>query len=232
LGSWTLYLVNAVSGISQQLATANGVAQLSELPYPTVGNGFVLWDELIAPGQKVLLRYDLTSKTRSQVGVPSGMYPVRPSISGQSLLFLDNSRDPGRAAESWYSRGGEPVLMNLGTGQISYPAPSSVVFEPVLTAARAVWWAGGSNSDLVQELTLPAGEPQTLAQDTSVTRLWASDHVTIWLSGTRGAVTARVGDRTAVVAADLTSSPGGMALCGSQLYYAGPQLSLKVASIE
>ena len=121
--------------------------------------------------------------------------------------------------------------MNLGTGQISHPAPNSVVFEPLLTDARAVWWAGGSDSELVQELVLPAGEPRTLAQDTSVTRLWAGDQITIWLGGTRGAVTARLGDRTAVVAADLTSSPGGMALCGSELYYAGPQLSLKVANI-
>jgi hypothetical protein len=64
-----------------------------------------------------------------------------------------------------------------------------------------------------------------------VTPIWASDRITVWLAGIRGAVTARIGARTAAVSPDLTVSPGGVALCGSDFYYGGRNLSLRVAHI-
>ena len=234
LASWSVYGVNLATGRSVVLASATNSIQLSELPFPTVGDGFILWDELMGVGNKVLLRYDTGSGAIAQVALPSGTYPVRPSAVGGMLMFLDNSRDPARASESWLARGGEPLLLDMGSGTITHLASGSVVSEPVLASSRAVWIDGataGTSVYDIQEVAIPAGTPRTLTQTKIVAPLIASDNITIWFAAPRGAVTALVGTRTAVVSPDLTVSPGGTALCGSEFYYGGPNLSLRVAHI-
>jgi hypothetical protein len=233
LGAWSVYGVEITSGRSVVLATGTGT-ELDELPFPTVGDGFIVWDELINVGNKVLWRYDTSSGARTQLALPSGTYPVRPSAAGGTLLFLDNSRDPARASESWLGRGGEPLLLDIGSGQITHLASSSVVTRAVVTPSRAVWISGstpGTSVYDIQEVSIPGGAIKMLAETTGVTPIWANDQITVWLGGIRGAVTAHIGARTAVVSPDLTVSPGGVALCGSDFYYGGPYLSLRVAHI-
>ena len=234
LASWTVYGVEMTSGRSVVLASGTNATELSELPFPTVGDGFIVWDELMNGGNKVLWRYDTISGSTTQLTLPSGTYPLRPSAAGGSLLFLDNGRDPAHAFETWLGRGGEPLLMDMGSGQITHLASSSVVTRAVLTPSRAVWVNGsttGAPAYVIQEVTIPGGAIRTLAQTTGVTPIWASDQITVWLAGIRGAVTARIGARTAEVSPDLTVSPGGVALCGSDFYYGGRNLSLRVAHI-
>lgn len=234
LGSWSVYGVEIISGRSVVLASGADATQLSELPYPTVGDGFIVWDELMSVGNKVLWRYDTDSGASTQIKLPSGTYPVRPSAAGGTLLFLDNSRDSAHASETWLGRGGEPLLLNLGSGEITHLATGSVVAKALLTPTRAVWINGSTTSSSVydiQEVAIPGGTPRTLAETTDLAPLWANEQITVWLGGVRGAVTARIGARTAVVSPDLTISPGGVALCGSDFYYGGPNLSLRVARI-
>jgi hypothetical protein len=234
LGSWSVYGVEITSGRSVVLASGTDSTQLSELPFPTVGDGFIVWDELMSVGNKVLWRYDTNSGARIQIKLPSGTYPVRPSASGGTLLFLDNNRDSAHASETWLGRGGEPLLLNLASGQITHLAIGSVVAKALLTPTRAVWISGSTTSSSIydiQEVAIPGGSPRTLTETTDLAPLWANDQITVWLGGIRGAVTAHIGARTAVVSPDLTVSPGGVALCGSNFYYGGPNLSLKVAYI-
>lgn len=234
LAAWSVYGVEITSGRSIVLASGTNTIQLSELPFPTVGDGFIVWDELMSVGNKVLWRYDTNSGLTTQVALPSGTYPVRPSAAGGMVLFVDNSRDSAHASETWLGRGGEPLLMDMGSGHITHLASSSVVARPILTPSRAVWVNGstpGASVYEIQEVAIPGGTPRALAETTGVTPIWATDQITVWLAGIRGAVAARIGARTAVVSPDLTISPGGVALCGSDFYYGGPNLSLRVAHI-
>jgi hypothetical protein len=232
LAAWTVYGVETISGRSVKLATGSDPTELSELPYPTAGDGFIAWDELMSGGQKVLWRFDESSGAKSEIKLPAGAYPVRPSASGMSVLFVDNSRDPNHAAEEWINRQGEPILLDVRSGQLTHLSPGAVVGNPVLTPSRAVWITSTTDDKWdIQEVSIPGGAVHTLVEIDGASPLWANDHITIWLGGTRGAVTARLGARTAVVSPDNTESPGGMALCGSDLYYAGPDLSLRVAHV-
>jgi hypothetical protein len=234
LGSWSVYGVETSSGRSVVLASGTNATQLSELPYPTVGDGFIAWDELMSVGNKVLWRYDTSSGASTQIKLPIGTYPVRPSAAGGMLLFLDNNLDSAHASETWLGRGGEPLLLNLGSGEITHLATGYVVAKAVLTLTRAVWINGSTASRSaydIQEVAIPGGTPRTLTETTDLAPLWANEQITVWLGGVRGAVTARFGTRTAVVSPDLTVSPGGVALCGSDFYYGGPNLSLRVAHI-
>ena len=234
LGSWSVYGVEITSGRSVVLASGTNATQLSELPYPTVGDGFIVWDELMSIGNKVLWRYDTNTGVSSQIRLPSGTYPIRPSAAGGTLMFLDNSLDSAHTSESWLGRGGEPLLLNLASGEITHLATGSVVAKAVLTPTRAVWINGSTARSSVydiQEVAIPGGTPRTLTETISLAPLWANEQITVWLGGVRGAVTARIGARTAVVSPDLTVSPGGVALCGLDFYYGGPNLSLRVAHI-
>lgn len=127
LAAWTVYGVETVSGRSFKLATGNDPTELSELPYPTAGDGFIFWDELMSDGQKALWRFDEGSGATSQIKLPAGIYPVRPSASGGRVLFLDNSRDPNHASEGWTNRQGEPILLDVASGQFTHLSPGAVV---------------------------------------------------------------------------------------------------------
>lgn len=233
LAAWSVYGVQITTERAVVLASGTNSTALSELPFPTVGDGFIVWDELMNGGNKVLLRYDVNSGATTQLKMPAGMYPVYPSASGGALLFLDNNRDPRHASETWFGRGGEPLLLDMTTGQLSHLATGSVVYEAVLTSSRAVWISAstdGTTND-IREVALPVGPARTLVQTATVAPLLANAQITVWLDGSRGSVNARLGSRSAIVSPDLTQSPGGIALCGSDLYYAGPNLSLRIAHV-
>lgn len=232
LGDWVVYGININTGGTIKLAVGTGDTELSELPQAAVGDGFIVWDELMSAGHKVLWRYDLTSGERTQLNLPASTYPVRPVASGSSLLFMDNNQDPNRSSEGWTNRGGEPILLNVPTGQISHLASGSVAYLATLSQARAVWiMPSPENSYVIEQATIPTDVRSTVAQTNLIGRLLANDRITIWLAGVRGEVTARLGTRTAVINPELSMSPGGLALCGSELYYAGDNFSLKDAHI-
>jgi hypothetical protein len=232
LGDWVVYGINTSTGRTIKLAVGAGVPELSELPQAAVGDGFIVWDELMSSGRKLLWRYDLASGATTQLNLPAGMYPVSPVASGSTLLFIDNSQDPNRSSETWTNRAGEPILLDVPTGRISHPASGSIVFEPLLSQARAVWFmATPDNSYVIEQLTIPTDVRNMVTRTDAYSRLLANDRITIWLGPPRGAVTARLGTRTAVINPELSSSPGGLALCGSELYYAGDNFSLKDAHI-
>lgn len=232
LADWVVYAINTNTGRTIQLAVGAGNVALSELPQAAVGDGFIVWDELMSAGRKVLWRYDLASGGKTQLSLPAGTYPVRPVASGSSLLFIDNGQDPNRSLEVWTNRAGEPILLNMATGQIRHLASGSVVDLAALSPARAVWiMPTPDNSYVIEQATITTGVRSTVAPTDLVGRLLANDRITIWLAGVRGAVTARLGTRTAVINSELSYSPGGLALCGSELYYAGDNLSLKDAHI-
>ncbi len=231
LAAWTVYAVDLEAGRVIKLASGTGATELSELPQPTIGNGYVVWDELMGSGHRVLWHYDLASGTRSPVSLPTDMSPVGPFAAGDQVLFLDNNRDPNHATEVWISRGGQPVLVNLTTGAIARLSAGGVAFQATLALSRAIWFADMGSSFDLQQAILQSGEVSSVAHAASPTRLWANDEITIWLAGDRGAVTARLGNRTAIVSPDLTISPGGLGLCGSNVYYGGPNLSLRVAHL-
>jgi hypothetical protein len=234
LASWSVYGVNTLSGGVAHLASGANQTELSEMPRPTVGRDFIIWDELVSGPRKLLFRYDLNAGSTKQLDLPAGMYPVNPSADGRKVMFLDNSRDPNHASEVWLGRGGEPYLLDLDTGGLTDLAPGATVFDGVLTSSRAVWingTGGAGTTYSIEDAVLTAGTRRTIADIANVAPLIANESITIWLDGIRGAVTARTGNRTATVSPDLTVSPGGMALCGDLLYYAGPDLSLRAARI-
>jgi hypothetical protein len=235
LAAWTVYGINLATGRTVALATGSNAVELRELPFPTVGDGFIVWDALAQNSNKVLMRYDEGSGAIAQLTLPPATFPVYPSASGGMVLFLDNSGDPGHASETWLGRGGEPLVLDTTTGKVSRLAAGAVVFDAVLTPRRAVWIAvpNGSTSYEIQEVTIPGGgSVRALSQTETVAPLWANANVTVWLGGSSGTVTADVGGRIATASPDLTDSPGGMALCDSDLYYAGPNLSLRVAHLS
>jgi len=234
LGSWSVYAVEITSGRSVVLASGANETQLSELPFPTAGDGVIVWDELLSPGNKVLWRYETSSGATTQLKLPANTDPVRPSAAGGTILFLDNSRDPNHASEGWLGRGGEPLLMDMATGQITHLATNEVVIYAVLTTSRAVWVnTSTSHADffVIQEVAIPGGTVRTLTETKILAPVRAAGQITIWAAAPRGAVTARLGSRTAVVSPDLDVSPGGVALCGSDFYYGGRNQSIKVAHI-
>lgn len=232
LADWVVYGINTSTGHTIKLAVGAGATELSELPQAAVGDGFIVWDELMNTGRKVLWKYDVTSGTTTQVSLPPGMYPASPVASGTSLLFIDNSQDPNRSSESWINRAGEPILLNVPTGEIRHLASGSAVFNAVLSPTRAVWFVSNpDNSFVIRQVTIPTDSQTDIAQLDSYSRLLANDKITIWLAPPRGTVTARLGTRTALVNPELSYGAGGLALCGSELYFAGYNFSLKAAHI-
>lgn len=233
LAGWVVYGINVSTGQTIKLAVGAGGTELSELPQAAVGDGFIVWDELMTAGRKVLWRYDLASGATTQVSLPGDMYPANPVASGTSLLFIDNSKDPNRSSETWINRAGEPILLNVPTGEIRHLASGSgSVFNPVLSPTRAVWFGfNPDNSFVIRQVTIPTDSQTDIARLDSYSRLLANDKITIWLAPPRGTVTARLGTRTALINPELSSGVGGLALCGSELYFAGYHFSLKAAHI-
>ena len=233
LAAWTVYAIQIPTGRVVRLATGTSETELREMPVPSVGDGFIVWDELMPKVGKVLWLYDLASHGTRRLDLPASAYPVYPSAAGKRVLFLDNSRDPHHASEVWVGRGGEPMLLDIDSDQVTGLAPGSTVFDAVLTATRAVWinGAGGGSSYKIQELLRARGRVQPSTETASVAPILVGDGITIWLAGPRGATTAHAGSRTALVSPDLIGGGVGMALCGSDLYYAGPHVSLRVAHI-
>lgn len=236
LASWSVYGVDVTTGRSVAVANGHSATELSELPDPTAGQDYIIWDQLMDTGAKVLWRYDTTTGARTQLALPKGMYPVKPSAVGRKLLFLDNSRDLAHANQTWIFRGGEPLLLDLETGEIVHLAPDVVANRSVLTPSRAVWETGVATATgdkvYVQEVSTRGGPVRTLGENLAIGRVWANDQITMWLAPPRGAVTALVGGRTGVVSWDLISSPGGVTLHGGDVYYAGNGLVLRIAHIS
>lgn len=233
LASWTVNAVEVTSGRAIQLAAAGNATELTEMPRVTAGDGFIAWDELVAGPVKTIWVYDTSSGARRRLSLPSGQYPVGPSAYGHTLLYADNSQDPAHASETWVNRGGEPWLLDVTTGAATRLASGSVVFAAVLADNRAVWMRllEGSAQYAIEGVSLSTRAVSRVSDSPYVAPLWANGDVTVWLAGVRGAVTAHLGNRTALVTPDLTTSPGGMALCAHTVYYAGPDLSLRAATV-
>ena len=85
LAAWSVYGVEITSGRAVVLAKDTTATELSELPFPSAGDGFIVWDEMMNGGNKVLMRYDVNSGAITQLKLPAGTYPVYASASGGAV---------------------------------------------------------------------------------------------------------------------------------------------------
>ncbi|MGH7904090.1 MAG: hypothetical protein ACREPA_08185 [Candidatus Dormibacteraceae bacterium] len=146
---WYLRAVNLGTRQVISLAQATGPPATTELPFYTISGNRIVWDQVTAAGVKVLDMYDLGTRRSSTVPLPLGVYPVRPILVGDQLVFLDNSTDPHRAREEFDTGGGQLMRYDLSTGQLIRLDSTNDARNPSANDSLIAWsdeTAGGNNS--------------------------------------------------------------------------------------
>lgn len=234
LASWTLDAVEISSGRAQVVARGTGETQLRELPMPSVEGDTLVWDELSGPGVKVLDVLDLSTGQRRLLPLPQSVFPVRPWIDGDTVAFLDNATDPARGTEFWATRGGRPMVVHLdGRGLRALDGPPNAQTIRV-RGGRVAWVAPIANPDVpgsiafeVQVQDVPTEKPHTVGP--GGVPLLVDDSAMAWYDDGQRDMMGRVLPSGTVgrIPLDAPGSPGGLALCGSRLYFAGTGLAIK-----
>jgi len=116
--AWYLEAVSAKSGATMELARSDE-ATAAEVPQPSVTGTTVVWDHLTDAGAKVVTTFDLATRTRVQLPLPTSVYPVRPYLDASRLIFLDNGPTANRNTQIWLFRAGYVTLFDLTSHQLT-----------------------------------------------------------------------------------------------------------------
>jgi hypothetical protein len=237
LADWRVRVVDIRTGRATDIARPTTAVQRQELPMPTVDGNSLVWDVLVSPGHKALMLHDLVSGVDREIGLPVGTYPVRPSIRAGRVAFLDNGADPNSQQEIWITRGGRPELVDLQSGEVTALDGRLDSSFLLYDGKRVVWVAQPATTtqppvatnEVFSEIWVqPVAAPRHETLGRGFPTLALDDQAVLWYFDTeRSLVAAVVGHAPGLVHLDAPGSPGGQALCGKRLYFAGANLTIK-----
>lgn len=144
---WYVRALNLSTGQALEVASARQRPATQELPLPSLSGNILVWDELLASGQKVLQLLDLQTSARRTLALPGGAYPVFPQVDGDNVVFLDNSTDPHHASEGWFARAGKLEWMQLSSGRTTSLDEEPLAEQPHLAATHVVWHKAVADPD-------------------------------------------------------------------------------------
>jgi hypothetical protein len=142
---WSLQAVNLSTGHSVEVAAASQSPTTLELPFYSLSGHLLVWDQLLPGGQKVLRLRDLESGSSGNLPLPGEMYPTRPKIDGDTIVFLDNAADPDRAHEDFYTRNGQLMAYSLTTRKARKLDSTARASWPDFHGSTVVWSANAQD---------------------------------------------------------------------------------------
>lgn len=224
---WYLNAVNWSTGTVLTLAQATTGLGLTELPWYDAADGRAVWNQLDAGGNEALHVFDFSTGQSSTLNLPPAMSPFEPSISGSSVVFVDNSTDPNRASENFFGRRGSLRRYDLATGQVSTLDAEPTAFMPHMDNAEVVWNVVNSsgNSNTVAATPQVGGKVIRFTGNGYPVNPETNGAFAIWYDAATlhfmalGVKTGRVVQLKIGDWADIRSV---FALCGTQLYFALP----------
>jgi hypothetical protein len=167
---WSLQAVNLTTGQSIEVATATQSPTTIELPFYSLSGHLLVWDQLLPSGKKVLRIRDLESGSDENLPLPVEMYPTRPKIDGDTIVFLDNAADPDRAHEDFYTRNGQLMAYSLTTRKARKLNSTTRASWPDFRGSTVVWSAN------VQD---PQGPPGSMVPDVRLSPLDGGPYKTV-----------------------------------------------------
>jgi hypothetical protein len=222
---WYLTAVDWANGNVLQLASATSGLALQELPWYDASGGKAVWDQLDSNGAPVLHMYDFAAGQTTTLPIPAAMYPVQPAISGNSVVFVDNSTDPDRGHEDFLSRRGTLRRFDVTKHDITTLSTDSSAWMPRARGGDVIWTAmPGQGPSALLEVRLDGGGISTLGSNpvaplTDGSRVvWYDSHALRFI--TYGLRTHHTTDLQIGTWQDMRSV---FALCGSRLFFALPE---------
>lgn len=220
---WYLDAVNLTSGEVVDLASATAGAPLNALPRYSAADGRAVWDQLDANGAAVLRMYDFGTRMTTTLPLPAGAYPVNPVISGDQVVFVDNSTDPNRTSEDWLGRRGSLRRFDIRTGETSTLDADPTAFMAQIASGQVVWFAipQSQSQESVKTVPLNGGKVRMIGYYQGLPETNGS--IVVWYDAQQHRFLAFGLKDNRLVPLQVAGwpDPGSeFALCGNRLYFA------------
>jgi hypothetical protein len=219
---WYLNAVNLLNGQNRELANATSGPALQALPRYDAADGRAVWDQLDSAGEPELRMYDFATGGSSKVGTPAGTFPVNPAISGNEIVYIDNSTDPNSSKEDWLGRKGSLRRYDIPTAVTTTLDADPSAYAVQASDLQVAWFAlpptGGTS---VKTVALAGGRVTVIGNYSGIPQTNGS--VVVWYdSHAHRFLAFGLGDsRTAQLQVGSWPDPQGpFALCGNRLYFA------------
>ena len=232
---WYLNAVNLGTGETRVLASAVSGAELNAVPRYSASSGRAVWDQYDAHGVPVLRLHDFATGQTTTLGLPPGAFPVNPVISGNEVIYVDNSTDPNSSQEDWLGRRGSLRRYNIQDGQVVTLDPEPSAFMAQIGGSQVVWYAvpqevktvpiGGGSITIIGRYS---GIPQT---NGSVVVWYDSRALRFMAFGLNNH------RMSPLQIGDWPDPRGTFALCGNRLYFAlspdleSPNITIRYADL-
>lgn len=219
---WYLDAANWTTGQVIGLASATAGAPLGELPWYDAADGRAAWNQLDANGTEALRIYDFNSGESTRLTLPAGMYPVQPTISGSSVVFVDNSTDPERAHEDFLGRHGSLQRFDLQTGQVATLSGDPTAWMPRAGGGEVVWTV--VSKGVVSGVSLSGGPVRTFGGSNPITPQ-TNGTVVVWYDSRALRFMAfglKDGRLTELQVGNWPDMRSVFALCNNRLFFALP----------
>jgi hypothetical protein len=221
---WYLNAVDWTTGRLVELASATKGPALQELPWYDAADGKAAWDQLDSRGMATLRIHDFSTGKSTTLALPSDMYPVQPAIAGKSVVFVDNSTDPGRKYEDFSGRHGSLRRLDLTTGSVVTLSSDPTAWVPRVGGNEVVWTVASSSTSVVSAVQLAGGTVAILGGSNPITPQ-TNGSVVVWYdSATLHFMLFRLADKR-TVQLQVGSWPdirSVFSLCGSRLFFVLP----------
>lgn len=99
--------------------------------------------------------YDFATRLTTTLALPAGTYPVNPVISGDEVVFVDNSTDPKRAEEDWLGHRGSLRRFDIRTGEMTTLDADPTAFMAQIAGGQVVWFAVPQSQSQESVKTVP-----------------------------------------------------------------------------
>ncbi|TAN34927.1 hypothetical protein EPN29_01010 [bacterium] len=218
---WYLDAANVVSGQVLELANATAGPALQELPRYDAADGHAVWDQFDSGGNPVLRLYDFATLRAITVATPAGTFPVNPAISGNEIVFVDNSTDPNSNKEDWLGRKGSLVRYDILTGRTTILDTEPSAYAVQAAGSQVTWFAQALSGPSIRTMPLGGGHLTVIGNYLGIPQTNGS--VVVWYdSRSHGFLMFGLHDHQ-LNRLELGSWPdpqGPFALCGGRLYFA------------
>jgi hypothetical protein len=163
---WYLSAVDWSGGQVIGLANATEGPALDELPWYDAADGRVVWNQLDSVGLPILKMFDFSTRKSVTVPLPAAMIPVEPTLSANSVVFVDNSTDPARANEDFFGRRGTLRKFDVATHKLTTLSADPSAWMPRARGDEVVWTAISSDgSARISAVHLEGGESTTFGSN-------------------------------------------------------------------
>jgi hypothetical protein len=224
---WYLNAVDVTSGSTVVLAQATSGVQLTELPWYDARDGHAVWNQLDANAHEVLHVYDFANRQATTVSLTADMVPFEPTISGSSVVFVDNATDPDRAHEDFLGRRGSLRKYDLLTKSVTTLSIDPTAFSPHASNGTVVWTATRLGTSVVASVPLAGGRVAIIGGARPITPQTNGSIIVWYDSGAQHFIafdvkTARIAQLQVGTWNDVRSV---FALCNTRLFFALPPAS-------